>query len=593
MRRCFSTVVLAVFVSTFLLGQEIESVEWKDNSKFSIGLNVGLSNADTDTHSIFRDGGMTFAHAHLMYGLNAQYNISDNLGIRANWFETNISGDDNDFDGPCNDGDPDTPDPCEHNARGWSFESPLREFSLDLAWEPWGHKRYQTPAFFDANGNKISNSRISVSDATYYDKDGNELNIASFGKFKKMISPYLLFGVSVAQTDPELNFTETPGFATAARQEADLAQRQDFYGHMQWGVGLRFDLSEKLFLDLEARGVVPTTDMIDGMREVAHSFDGENLDNNDDSYQFAFARLGMRLGGVGDCDSDGLNDNFDRCKCEPGEVKNWGCPDTDGDGIIDKNDECPGVPGRKIHNGCPDTDGDGVPDKNDTCPEVAGMKKFNGCADTDGDNIPDNMDDCPTVAGEKEFNGCLPPDTDGDGVYDRDDECPKTPGDINGCPDTDGDGIVDKNDKCPDTPGIASEMGCPKKVVVNTNPVLLTCETIYFNTNQSSIDNKTRDRYLDAKENVAIMERALAKLNENPSYRAVVQGHTDSRNTDEYNQKLSERRANQVLDEMLKRGFPAARTSSIGFGETNPVSTNDTKEGRAQNRRVEICIYDK
>jgi len=188
----------------------------------------------------------------------------------------------------------------------------------------------------------------------------------------------------------------------------------------------------------------------------------------------------------------------------------------------------------------------------------------------------------------------LPPDTDGDGVYDRNDDCPKTPGNVNGCPDSDKDGIIDRDDKCPKTPGVKEEMGCPKKVVVvNTKPVLLTCETIYFNTNQSSVDNATKDRYLDAKENVAIMERALAKLDENPSYRAVVQGHTDSRNTDEYNQKLSERRANEVLKGMLERGFPTSRTSAVGFGEANPVSTNDTKAGRAQNRRVEICIYDK
>jgi len=82
-------------------------------------------------------------------------------------------------------------------------------------------------------------------------------------------------------------------------------------------------------------------------------------------------------------------------------------------------------------------------------------------------------------------------------------------------------------------------------------------------------------------------------LNENSSYRAVVQGHTDSRNTDEYNQKLSERRANEVLEGMISKGFPAARSSAVGFGESSPIATNDSKEGRAQNRRVEICIYDR
>lgn len=69
-----------------------------------------------------------------------------------------------------------------------------------------------------------------------------------------------------------------------------------------------------------------------------------------------------------------------------------------------------------------------------------------------------------------------------------------------------------------------------------------------------------------------------------------VYGHTDSRGSDAYNQSLSERRARAVADYLVMRGVESARLETLGYGETQPVATNDTEEGRAQNRRVEIKI---
>ena len=69
-----------------------------------------------------------------------------------------------------------------------------------------------------------------------------------------------------------------------------------------------------------------------------------------------------------------------------------------------------------------------------------------------------------------------------------------------------------------------------------------------------------------------------------------VYGHTDSTGSDQYNQALSERRAKTVADYLVMRGITGARVRSLGYGETMPVASNDTEQGRALNRRVEIKI---
>jgi len=71
----------------------------------------------------------------------------------------------------------------------------------------------------------------------------------------------------------------------------------------------------------------------------------------------------------------------------------------------------------------------------------------------------------------------------------------------------------------------------------------------------------------------------------------VIEGHTDSRGSDAYNQPLSERRANAVRDELVNEyDIDASRVSTVGYGESRPVATNDTDEGRAQNRRIEAVL---
>ncbi len=260
----------------------------------------------------------------------------------------------------------------------------------------------------------------------------------------------------------------------------------------------------------------------------------------------------------------------------------FGGTDTDGDGIYDKDDACPEVAGLEAFNGCPDSDGDGIEDGKDDCPNEAGPAELNGCPDADGDGIADKDDACPNEAGLAELAGC--PDADGDGVADKDDECPNEagPAENNGCPwpDRDGDGVLDKDDQCPDVAGTVANNGCPEVTEEVQKQLNDYARTILFDTGRSSIKA----------ESTSVMVDIIQILNEYPNAKFTVEGHTDSVGRESTNQKLSEERANAVRDFLIDKGIASDRLSAIGFGEAKPIATNNTRAGRAQNRRVEINL---
>jgi len=256
----------------------------------------------------------------------------------------------------------------------------------------------------------------------------------------------------------------------------------------------------------------------------------------------------------------------------------FGAKDSDGDGVKDPKDECPDTPaGVAVDDkGCPlDGDGDGVPDYQDECPDEAGSARFNGCPDTDGDGIPDKDDDCPEEAGLAKFNGC--PDSDEDGVIDSKDLCPDTPKgcpvDENGCPlDTDGDGVIDCEDNCPREKGPASNNGCPDWVDVE-----VPAKHFAF------------DSYELTDEVKAELDKIADQLNSSKEYQVVVAGHTCNIGTEEYNMELSEKRAQEVVKYLLKKGVNNAYIASENYGETRPAVEN-TYSQRKFNRRVEFEV---
>lgn len=265
----------------------------------------------------------------------------------------------------------------------------------------------------------------------------------------------------------------------------------------------------------------------------------------------------------------------------------YGGTDSDGDGIYDRNDECPETPGLEEFNGCPDDDGDGIRNSEDDCPQVYGPADNNGCPDSDGDGILDKDDECPQEAGPAYNDGCPDPDTDGDGILDSKDECPNTPGvaSENGCPipDRDGDGIRDNEDQCPDVAGVEENNGCPP-VPTKTEQKQLNqyAKTILFETGKSSIK----------KESEETLEAIMDILEKYPDAKFSIDGHTDSRGSKQLNQRLSDARANAVRDYLVENGIEQFRLSATGYGESQPIASNDTAEGRAQNRRVEINLVE-
>ena len=260
----------------------------------------------------------------------------------------------------------------------------------------------------------------------------------------------------------------------------------------------------------------------------------------------------------------------------------FGGTDTDGDGIYDKDDACPEVAGLEAFNGCPDADGDGIEDSKDACPNEAGSKEMNGCPDADGDGVADKDDACPNEAGLPALAGC--PDADGDGVADKDDACPSEagPAENKGCPwaDADGDGVLDKDDQCPDVAGTVANAGCPEVTEEVQKQLNDYARTILFDTGKSSIKA----------ESTSVMVDIITILKEYPNAKFTVEGHTDSVGSEKLNQSLSESRALSVKEFLVDKGIEEFRLSAVGYGESKPMATNNTRAGRTQNRRVEINL---
>jgi outer membrane protein OmpA-like peptidoglycan-associated protein len=315
--------------------------------------------------------------------------------------------------------------------------------------------------------------------------------------------------------------------------------------------------------------------------------------------------------GCPDTDNDGIPDSDDDCINEPGTAEFNGCPDKDGDKIIDKKDVCPDVAGLKEFKGCPDTDGDKIIDSEDDCPTVAGLLALKGCPDKDGDGVKDSEDACPDNAGPKENKGC--PDKDADGVYDFIDECPDVAGpqENRGCPykDTDGDGILDKDDDCPTLAGPAANKGCPYKDsdkdglldkdddCPNTpgpksNKGCPVIEQAIIEVLKTAFDNLefevAKDVILEGSK-VSLGELAEV-LKKKPTWKLEITGHTDSQGDDTANMLLSKKRAESVKAYLVSQGIDATRLKTLYFGETKPIATNETPEGRQKNRRVEMKV---
>ncbi|KAF0863275.1 OmpA family protein [Pseudomonas sp. LD120] len=160
--------------------------------------------------------------------------------------------------------------------------------------------------------------------------------------------------------------------------------------------------------------------------------------------------------------------------------------------------------------------------------------------------------------------------------------------------DEDADGVFDRRDRCPDTPANTpvDNRGCPmpqypvsqapEPVAEPATEVITLSDQGHvlfaFDSSQLTVEARTQ------------LQALLPKLAAADVLSVKVIGHTDSQGSDGYNQKLSERRASSVAAFLLEQGLAADKVSSQGQGESQPVADNDSEQGRAQNRRVELLI---
>jgi len=304
--------------------------------------------------------------------------------------------------------------------------------------------------------------------------------------------------------------------------------------------GVEFFLSERMSIDVGAGYSFLLMQELDnvGYSAMIDAYDADYVDANNSVLEASVAL--MWHFGAGDCDEDGIFGSADKC---PREKEDF-------DGFEDE-DGCPD----------PDNDMDGILDVDDDCPDDA--EDFDGDMDEDG---------CPDV------------DRDGDGIMDYEDACPDEPEDVDGfedadgCPDpdNDGDGVLDGDDQCPDTPPgtVVGEDGCEW---VEPKPELVAV-MVNFDLNRSVLKDSEIEK----------LQGLLELLLEDDTLTVDIGGHASSEGTDDYNQALSQRRAEAVRDYLMEQGVDATRMAVVGHGEQMPLVPNDSETNRAQNRRAMV-----
>lgn len=282
-----------------------------------------------------------------------------------------------------------------------------------------------------------------------------------------------------------------------------------------------------------------------------------------------------------DIDMTGFDDiNMGNIECRLGLTFHFGGPrDSDYDGILDRMDNCPkeaeDFDGFQDTDGCPDLDNDedGIVDTRDQAPndaeDIDGFEDEDGIPDldNDGDGLPDSKDKDPNTAedldGFEDDDGVPDLDNDGDKIPDAEDLCPNEPETFNDFEDEDG---------CPDQK--------PEMMVPEEQSMIM--QGVNFSSGSARLSEISRD----------ILNKLYSTMRDNPKMRVEIQGYTDSIGSESANIELSRRRADAVRDYLIHSGIDASRIVARGFGETDPVASNQTKAGRAMNRRIEIIRID-
>ena len=498
----------------------------------------------------------------LAWGLGLDYSFNSNFYLGLNYQYAGLSGNDETRARIA-------PDQAVQNRRA-SFKGNLQKIALGLTWEPLGHKR--NPGF------------------------------------KKALSPYLGIGIGYNFFKPHTDYSQgTDKFAPKLKEDQAAQANNSSALSLPISIGFLYDLNKQTRIGLDFGLNLVKSDYIDGISQAG------NPDQNDAAWHGGLKIV--RTFYSYDKDKDGIPDEEDACPEVFGVSSAQGCPDADGDGVADDYDHCPNTPGLAQLMGCPDADGDGITDAEDHCPQQPGPASTMGCPDSDKDGIADEVElrfgtdpNNPDTDGDGLKDGqensnhndkmdahesnpldpCDPNnaigvcDMDGDGIINEKDECPAAKGllSLNGCPDRDGDKVPDKDDQCPDEKGSKANNGCPEITAEEADVIDFAIQNVHFHTSSAVLKPESRP----------ILQQIADIMKKHPNYHLTIEGHTDSRGDEQMNQVLSENRAKSCFDYLVSQGIDPTRMSYAGYGETQPIATNGTPAGRAQNRRVDFKL---
>jgi len=217
--------------------------------------------------------------------------------------------------------------------------------------------------------------------------------------------------------------------------------------------------------------------------------------------------------------------------------------------------------------------------------------------DRDGDGVRDSVDLCPDepedLDGYVDRDGCPDDDNDKDGISDPRDRCPNAAEDLDafqdedGCPDADNDkdGVVDKDDACPLMAGAATSQGCNSQ---SYRGIVLTDDRVEVN---PPLAFPSGSATLDTAQQKVLAELARL-LRDRPSLTLAIEAYTDSRGEDAANFTLTQLQADTIRELLVQYGTEGTRLTAKGYGETRPLESNRTSQGRAVNRRVEFLRTD-
>ncbi len=395
-----------------------------------------------------------------------------------------------------------------------------------------------------------------------------------FGKLR--LQPQFGLGFGMLFYEPTAFLLDNTHLELADFVKADLeAAIEDQTWFIPVRFGMAYQFSDHFSLEAGLQYNFTQTDFLDGVSQA-----GSPQDN--DRYGHLYLGGALHLGFASDIDQDGIADVEDSCPLKPGPVGTQGCPDAVQDGVRDSVDRCPYAAGTTEMEGCPDTDGDGITDPYDRCPALAGPVETLGCPprDNDGDGVLDHQDDCPLVQGPADRRGCPAVDSDLDGLLDEDDRCPDHFGIplFSGCPDSDGDGIEDYKDACPNSLGDYVDGGCPQVSSPQAEADLLSKQLLHFRVSSADLFN------------YPLLDRFVAFLQRNPSYRLNIHGHADLAEREEAPGYLSQLRAERVKRYLMDSGIPDRQLLVRGFSNRVPLYTEDSPARRFLNRRVEFSL---